>query len=105
MMMKMTVENTLLVLSVILIVVALSLLYMHPEPILKEVKTFKGYEDTDWLVVDDSGEVIGHVVKPVYSVEHVWDWHPAAVASMALAVAAFACFVLMVWLGVRRGGC
>jgi len=94
-------ENFLLVLSVVFIVVALSLFYMHPEPILKEVRTFKGYEDTDWLVVDYSGEVIGYVMKPVYSVEHVWDWHPAAVASVALAASAFACFVLMVWLGVR----
>ena len=95
-------ENFLLVLSVVFIVVALSLFYMHPEPILKEVRTFKGYEDTNWLVVDDSGEVIGHVMKPVCSVEHVWDWRPTVVAGMALAASAFACFVLMVWLGIRK---
>jgi len=82
--------DLLLLLGPALILIGLGLFYIHPEP-LSKVKVFKGYEDTDWLVVDDSGKVIGHIRKPVYSVETVWNLHPASVAGLILEVSGFLC--------------
>ena len=87
-------ETLLLILTFALLAASLSFFFMSPGPIWKEVKTFKGYEDLDWIVVDESGKVIGHIKKPVYDVEYVYNWNPMRELSLFLALSAFTTFVL-----------